>query len=149
MRSLKLPNAFLLSAITFIFHGIEEYFTGFYLVDKSYLLTVERLGTDPAATFIAYQVFLWGILFAGYDLVRKGKWGKPITLTLVIIMMLELQHVYETVVTGKYYPGLYTAALFPFVAFLLYLAFQNSHRVFTNHWRKRMMTPASTGWWIK
>lgn len=145
MPSIKLRQAFLLSIVMFVLHGLEEYFTGFYLIDKSYLLTVGRLGTNPEMRFIAYQAVLWGVLLAGYFLVRKGKWRKPILLALGVIMVLELQHLYETVVTRKYYPGSYTAVLFPFLAFLLYLAFQNSRRVSRNHWRKRRMTPTRTG----
>ncbi len=115
----RLQNLFLVSVVLFIAHGLEEYITQFYLVDKSFLLTVGRLGHNLALIFIVYQVILWAVLFGTYALVKNGKLIKLLPFILSIIMVFELQHIYETIVTGKYYPGSFTAVLFPVLAVLL------------------------------
>ena len=117
MISQKLKNIFLLSIILFIAHGVEEFFTGFYNVDKSFLLTVGKISNNLPLVFILYQVILWMILSLAYFFIKKNKWVFPISITLIVFMILELQHLYETLITGKYYPGTFTAIIFPFIAF--------------------------------
>lgn len=120
MISQKLKNIFILSIILFVAHGVEEFFTGFYNVDKSFLLTVGKLSNNLPLVFIFYQIILWLILLLAYFFLRKNKWVFPIPITLIILMILELQHLYETLITGKYYPGTYTAVIFPLLAFLFW-----------------------------
>lgn len=120
MKSNRLNNLFLLTILLSVVHGLEEYVTGFYNVDWSFLLIFHRFGNNLAVTFILYQVALYVLLFVLYAFVRKDIWTKPILLTMSIVMILELQHIYETVITGKYFPGAYTAILFPILAFALW-----------------------------
>lgn len=120
MKSNKLLNLFLFSIVLVVVHGLEEYFTGFHNVDWSFLLIFGRFSNNLAVTYILYQIALYALLFALYACIKKGIWVKPIVLTVSIIMVLELQHVYELVITGKYYPGAYTAILFPVLAFALW-----------------------------
>ena len=56
MISTKLKNIFLISIILFITHGVEEFFTGFYNIDKSFLLTVGKISNNLPLVFILYQI---------------------------------------------------------------------------------------------
>ena len=118
MISTKLKNIFSVSIILFIAHGVEEFFTGFYNIDKSFLLTVGKISNNLPLVFILYQIVLWLLLLLAYFFIKKNKWVLPISITLTVFMILELQHLYETLITGKYYPGTYTAVIFPVIAFL-------------------------------
>lgn len=120
MISQKLKNIFVFSIIFFIAHGVEEFLTGFYNVDKSFLLTVGKISNNLSLAFILYQIILWLLLLLAYFFVKKNKWVLPISITLIVLMILELQHLYETLIIGKYYPGTYTAVIFPIIAFLFW-----------------------------
>jgi len=120
MISQKLRTIFLLAVALFVVHGIEEFLTGFYNIDWLFLLVFGKLGSSLAQTFIIYQLVLWALLGLSYVLVIRGKGTRILSSIIGVIMLLELQHLYEVAVTGKYYPGAYTAILFPIIGFLFW-----------------------------
>ncbi len=126
--SAKLQKLFLLSILLFISHGIEEFATGFYNIDRSFLLTVGKLGGSLAVVFIIYQLVLWALLWVAYVLVVRGKWIRILSSVIGLVMLLELQHLYEVAVTGKYYPGAYTAVLFPVIGFFFWKELLNNYK---------------------
>lgn len=128
MISQKLKNIFILSIILFVAHGVEEFFTGFYNVDKSFLLTVGKISDNLPLAFIFYQIILWLLLLLAYFLIRKNKLVLPISIILIVVMMLELQHLYETLITGRYYPGTFSAIIFPFIAFFFLKELLNNYK---------------------
>lgn len=128
MISSKLKTIFIISIPIFIAHGLEEFFTKFYNVDKSFLLTVGKISDNLALAFIFYQITLWLLLLLAYFLFRKNKLVLPISIIFIFVMTLELQHLYETLITGKYYPGTYTAVLFPIIAFFFLKELLNNYK---------------------
>lgn len=118
--SSKLKQLFLLAIVLSIAHGIEELATGFYNTDRSFLLTVGKVGGNLAVAFVIYWLILWGLFWLAYMLVVRGKWIRILSGIVGVVMLLELQHLYEVVATGKYYPGAYTAILFPIIGFFFW-----------------------------
>ena len=123
-----MQKIFLLSIVLFIVHGIEELATGFYNVDWSFLLVFGKLGGNLSVIFIIYQLILYILLWLAYTLVARGKWVRVLSSIVGSVMLLELQHLYEVVVTGKYYPGAYTAVLFPIVGFFFWKELVNNYK---------------------
>lgn len=117
MISQKLKNIFLLLIPIFIAHGLEEYFTDFYHIDPSIQAVFVRLGFSLANTFLVFQITLWLLLILGFVLLRKSILTKTISLIMAGLLVFELWHIYKAIMVGGYYPGLYTALLFPIVGY--------------------------------
>ena len=120
MISLRLRTLFLIGIVVFIVHGIEEFVTGFYNIDRSFLLTVGKLGSNLSMIFIIYQLILWSLLGLAYTWIAQAKCTRTLSSVVGLVMLLELQHLYEVVVTAQYYPGAYTAILFPIIAYFFW-----------------------------
>ncbi len=118
---------FLIAIIIFILHGLEEYATQFYTIDKSYLITIGSISTT-GSTFLIYQFVLWALLGLAYILIVRGKWSKVLSVVVGLILLFESQHLYEVALTGKYYPGAYTAILFPIIAFFFWKELLKSYK---------------------
>ncbi len=127
MISQKFKTYFLIAIIIFILHGLEEYATQFYAIDKSYLITIGSINTS-GSTFLIYQFILWALLGLVYILVVRGKWSKILSVIVGLTLFFELQHLYEVALTGKYYPGAYTAILFPIIAFFFWKELLKSYK---------------------
>ena len=119
MKSNKLQSIFLVLGALFIIHGLEEYATGFYHIDWSYRLTFGGL-SDVSSVFLLYQFSLWILLLLTFILLKRGK--RIIWLLMIwgIGSVLELQHVYASLMSQSYYPGLITSLLFPIVGFFFW-----------------------------
>ena len=118
----RLQWLYLLSIPLFIAHGLEEYFTGIYVVDSQVqfaLAFLKPLGSLQTR-FLIYQIVLWALLVTAYLLVRKGILQTLLSVLLGLILIYELQHFYGAFITGGYYPGLVTAFLFPVIGFFLW-----------------------------
>lgn len=113
----KLQSLFLLSIPLFIAHGLEEYFNDFYHIDPSIQLIFGRLGFSLASTFLVFQIVLWLLLILGFILLRKNILSKTISIFMAGLLVFELWHIYKAIMIGGYYPGLYTALLFPTVGY--------------------------------
>ena len=120
MISQKLKNIFGLSIPVFIAHGLEEYFTDFYHVDPSIQAVFGRLGFSLASTFLVFQIVVWLLLILGFILLRKNILSKTISMVMAGLLVFELWHIYKAIMVGGYYPGLYTALIFPILGFLFW-----------------------------
>lgn len=115
MKQTKLQFTFLVLALLFVIHGLEEYFTEFYSIDWSYRSLFGSLSDIPQV-FLLYQLGLWLLLLLTFLLLKRGKRITWLLMAWGVISILELQHVYAALTQGSYYPGLITSLLFPVVA---------------------------------
>jgi len=132
MISEKLKTILKIAFLISIAHGLEEYATGFYKIDKSYLISIGRLSTTGNA-FLVYQLVLWLLFLMLLILIYKQKRVFGFVILAGILMTLEVQHLYEAVVRFEYYPGLWTSLLFIPTAFLFWKEFIKNLR--QNHER--------------
>ena len=110
---------FFLSVFLFIFHAIEEYITGFYAIDShvAFVFGWFEPFLSFQSTFIFFQLLLWAFLFATYFFLLDGKWGTAVAVIIGLVFIYELDHLYKAATVGGYYPGLWTALLFPVFGF--------------------------------
>ncbi len=119
MISQKLKTILKIAFLISIAHGLEEYITGFYKIDKSYLISIGRLSTTGNA-FLVYQLVFWLLFLMLLILTHKEKKVFGLIILVGILMTLEVQHLYEAIVRFEYYPGLWTSLLFIPAAFLFW-----------------------------
>src|SRR3989338_5209162 len=122
MISKKLKTIFTVSVVFWIAHGLEEYFTGFYDVDWSirvFSVILEKMSV-PQATFLVFQIMLWLAFIVFAFLIASEKWRLRLMMLPGIIYIFELHHVWKTLESGSYYPGVITAITFPIIGFLFW-----------------------------
>lgn len=114
----KLKRIFFFAIILFIAHAVEEYFTGFYNFDQ---LLFKPLGEifpfGSQAAFIVFQVVFVLLSIKSYRLKTKRNFLLIISTFWGIILVLELEHLYQALSLAKYTPGLVTSLLFPIISF--------------------------------
>ncbi|KKW22594.1 MAG: hypothetical protein A2W52_02485 [Candidatus Taylorbacteria bacterium RIFCSPHIGHO2_02_49_25] len=122
MISRKLKVVFGLSIPLFILHGIEEYRTGFYNVDKLYQFIFRPFSemSGNQVMFITFQIMLWLLLVVSFLLVASERWRLRMIAVLGVVYILELQHIWKAVVSWSYHPGLITALAFPVIGFFFW-----------------------------
>ncbi len=122
MISQKLKTIFYISIPVFIAHGLEEIFNGFYNVDWSFKLVFGFLETMsvPQATFIVFQIMIWLAFIVFAFLIASEKWRLRLMLLPGLIYIFELHHIWKTLESGSYYPGVITAIVFPVTGFLFW-----------------------------
>lgn len=118
----KLKTIFGLSIPLFVVHGIEEFVTHFYDIDAHDQKIFGLLSglSNHGATFVTFQVMFWLLLVISLLLLMGQKWQFNVLAIAGIVYIYELHHVYKAIIIGGYYPGLYTALLFPIVAFFFW-----------------------------
>ncbi len=119
MISQKLKTILKIAFLISIVHGLEEYITGFYKIDKSYLISIGRLSTSGNA-FLFYQLVLWLLFLMLLILIYKNKKVFGLIILVGILLTLEVQHLYEAIVRLEYYSGLWTSLLFIPTVFLFW-----------------------------
>ena len=122
MISNKLKLIFCLSIPLFIAHGIEEFVTHFYDIDSHDQAIFGLLSelSNHGATFVTFQVMLWLLLIISFFLLMGQRWQFNVLAIAGLIYIYELHHIYKAIMIGGYYPGLYTALLFPILAFFFW-----------------------------
>lgn len=124
MISKKPKNLFYISIPLFVAHGVEEYFTGLYNFDPFY-----QLFSNPKIVFVFVVLILLNVLLiVSCILIQKNKWSLVLSTALGVLLVLELIHVYDAMRVGGYYPGLYTALVFPIIGFFFWKEFINNLR---------------------
>ncbi len=120
MISKSLQNLVLIAVVVLIIHGIEEYVTGFYVVDKVFLFLIAPLVnmSVPQAAFLVFQVMLWILLVVSMLLLRGQAWIFRLLAVLGVILVLEAEHLLIALAIWSYYPGSFTALAFPVLSFL-------------------------------
>jgi len=113
--SRKLKIIFSIIVLLFIFHGLEEYFTGFYKVSRQFLYVFSPLFSMSVqqATFLLFQISLWLTLILSVLLIASERWRICLMVIPGIIVFYEVHHIIEAFITGGYYPGLITAIILP------------------------------------
>ncbi len=119
----KLKLIFGVSIPLFILHGIEEFMTHFYDIDTHFGAVFGSLAglSSHGATFVTFQVMLLSLLIISFFLILGEKWRLNILAIAGLVYIYELHHLYKAVMVGGYYPGLYTALLFPVLAFFFWM----------------------------
>lgn len=117
--SSRLKTIFLLSIPVFIAHGIEEYITEFYNIDKfsRFVFSYTETMSPLQASFITFQIMIWILLIFGAIFITRPKWMLYIMIIPGLIYLFELHHLFKALISLNYYPGLITAILFPFIGF--------------------------------
>jgi len=124
MISQKLKNIFLFSIPVFVAHGIEEYFTGLYNFGSLY-----QSFSNPKIVFIlVVLIFVNTLLVTSYILIKNNKWMFGLSTTVGLLLIFELIHIYDAVRVGGYYPGLYTALIFPIIGFFFWKELLNNYK---------------------
>ncbi len=119
MFSKQFQYLFLSSVVLFIVHGLEEYFTGFYNVDRSFRFlfqSVESMGSFQAS-FLIFQIMLWVLLILSYLLVFKKSLLLPLLTIPALVFIWETHHLFMVLLSWSYYSGSITATLFPILGF--------------------------------
>ena len=104
----------LLSIGGLIIHGIEEYIMEFHLIDVSFSYVFSPFFSMPPeqSVFLLYQLFLWILLIVVWCIIGKPKYSIPIFVGLLwILLILESQHLIQTVIEMNYYPWFFSALL--------------------------------------
>lgn len=129
MISRKLKIVFLIAIPTFILHGLEEIFTGFYNTDSQVEFWLGGLNSlpTPQATFILLQVAIALMLVIGYLLLLGPKWQLRVMFIPGVIFIYELHHLYEAIAVGSYYPGLITALFLYVIGFFFWKELLKTH----------------------
>mgnify|MGYP001583543906 CR=1 FL=1 len=118
----RLQKLFLFSIPLFIVHGLEEIFSGFYIIDShvnfmfGYLVTLPNI----QALFLLFQIMLGLMLIISYLLLLGTRWQLRLMCILGIVFVYEFHHLYKAVDVGGYYPGLITAIPLYIVGFLFW-----------------------------
>ncbi len=122
MITKRLKIIFALSIPLFVLHGIEEFTTHFYDIDihSQKIFGVLSGLSNHGATFVTFQVMLLLLLLISFLLILGEKWRFNTLAIIGAIYIYELHHIYKAIMVGGYYPGLYTALLFPVLAFFFW-----------------------------
>jgi hypothetical protein len=118
----RLKYIFAASIPVFILHGIEEYFTGFYNLDKldEWIFGLLPFVSIHQAMFATFQIMFWLLLIVSLLLLLNERAQFYILGLAGVIYVFELHHPIKALLTGGYYPGLITSLVFPIIAFLFW-----------------------------
>lgn len=121
MMTKKTKFLFLGLSLLFVVHGIEEYITGFYNVDKLFqqVFWFTSDMTVPQASFLIFQILFYLILLVINIFLFFPKSNFVIYFFLVIIIF-ELHHPLKSLMSWSYYPGLLTSLIFPVLGYSIY-----------------------------
>jgi len=122
MITTRLKIIFALTVLVNALHGIEEYLTGLYN-GPTWLTVIGPLANMPAnqATFAVYEIMFSLLLFAVLvAVVANDKWQFRLLPMISIFYLVELEHPVIAAYQRSYHPGLFTALLFPVLAFLFW-----------------------------
>lgn len=116
----KLKTIFGLSIPLFIAHGIEEYLTGFYALDRweEWIFGLLPFTSIHQAMFATFQAMFWLMLVLSLLMLLGTKWQLRLLMVLGFIYILELHHIIKALLAMSYYPGLITALPFPVIGYL-------------------------------
>ena len=124
MLSSKLKTIYLISVISLVVHGIEEYFTGLYDFDSFY-----KSFANPRLAFVLVVLIAANVCSIGsYLLVSRGKWEVSLSILFGFVIIYELQHIVAAFNYQSYTPGLITSLAFPVLGFLFW-------KELINYWR--------------
>ncbi len=126
---------FLLSAVLFMLHGIEEYLTDFHHIDPIFLFVFSPIlkGDPHQAAFVTFQVMIWILLLLSFLLLQGKKWMLRLLFIPGIVMIFELHHLFEALIAQSYYPGTLTALFFPPLVFFYWKELLNELRNLSVH----------------
>ncbi len=122
MIAKRLKIIFGLSIPLFILHGIEEFRTGFYKADavsEFIFRPLERM-SEHEIMFVTFQVMFWLLLVVAFLMTISERWRLRMMVVLGLVYIVQLHHIWKALVSWSYYPGLYTALLFPIVGFFFW-----------------------------
>lgn len=122
MITKKLKIIFGISIPLFIAHGIEEFATHFYNIDVHSQEIFGALSglSNHGATFVTFQIMLWLLLAVSLLLILGERWRFNVLAIAGLVYVYELHHIYKAVSASGYYPGLYTALVFPIIGFFFW-----------------------------
>lgn len=131
MISKKLNLLLLLSIPIYFFHGMEEYFNGFYQTDS-----VSRFFFQPfqsmnslQATFLLFQIMILVILIISFLLLQGKKYVLYMVTIFGLFFIFEFHHLYKAITQTEYYPGLITALIIYILGFFYW-------KELIKNWRK-------------
>lgn len=135
MISKKLKYIFALSIPLFIAHGIEEIITGFYAVDAwdAYLFQPFAQLSMHGVMFVTFQLMFWLLLVVSLVLLLGERWRFYMLAVIGVVYVFELHHIVKALVVGGYYPGLFTAIFFPFLAYFFWKEWGQNYKRLINH----------------
>lgn len=118
----KLKTIFAISIPLFIVHGLEEYFSGYYIQSGFYSFVFEPLGkmTNPESIFWLFQIMFLLLLIISSLLLISEKWRLRVMIIPGLVYLFEIQHLLNALVHWGYYPGAITAIAYPIIAFFFW-----------------------------
>ena len=130
MLSKKIQNLFLISAILFFAHGLEEYFTGFYKVDSLFYFVFKYFENMSVfqATFLLFQIMLWILLAISYMLIFKKDWLLGLVALPAVACFTEVHHLVKAAIRHAYYPGSITAFILLIVGYFYWKELYRLHK---------------------
>lgn len=126
----KLRTIFAWSIPVFMMHGIEEYVMGFPNADPIFGFVFQPiLMMDMAdAVFITFQIMLWVLLIMALLMLHGEQWQRHLLVVPGMMYLFEFHHIFEAIVRKNYYPGMFTAILFPVFAVLFWKEYLHDYR---------------------
>src|SRR3989338_6419102 len=109
MPSKKLKRLFLISIPIFIAHITEELLAGLWNVDSLTISAAKYFQSIPHAIFVVFNLTFLIFLIIIALLIKGGKWTWLVMSILGLIFVFELEHIIKALISGGYYPGLYTS----------------------------------------
>ncbi len=103
-------------------HGIEEFVTHFDDIDVHDQVIFGALSgmSVHGATFVTFQVMLWLLLVVAFLLLQGPKYQFNLLAVAGLIYIYEMHHIFKAISVSGYYPGLYTALVFPVIAYFFW-----------------------------
>jgi len=117
MLTKKLKRLFLISILIFIAHITEELLAGLWNVDSLTISAAKYFQSIPQAIFVVFNLTFLIFLIIIALLIKGGKWIWLVMSIVGLIFVFELEHIIKALISGGYYPGLYTSFLFPIIGF--------------------------------
>lgn len=113
MISDKLKHIFLLSLILIYVHGVEEIINGFQYSDSFMVYGANLFNTTPEIFYWVSHLVWWISLPTLFLLFNKNRLGLLLMTLYGFVFFIELHHPIKGLLSGRYYPGMITALLYP------------------------------------
>ena len=120
MTSKRLNLLFISALVLIYLHGLEEVLTGFQHID-SFMEFGGRIFSISTESFYWFSHLLWWL---GAPIIFLISRKKPIILPLLalfgIVFFIETHHLVKSLLIQSYYPGMFTAFLYPIFGIYFY-----------------------------
>jgi hypothetical protein len=118
MISKNLRKILILTVLLIAAHGVEEVLTGFSAKDFFIQYPSAFFKNAHELFYWTFHIMWWLLVLIAFFLILGGKKAVLIILTLFgFVYIFEIHHVIKGIVSGSYYSGIVTGAIYPILGF--------------------------------